>query len=67
MSVRVASQVAKRVTVGSWKLGNFKKVLRMLEFDGEYLAGHSKPNFDVFAKNSQKTSCKTFHTKTYFA
>ena len=39
----------------------------MLEFDGKYLVGTQKQVFDVFVKNSQKTSCKTFDTKTYFA
>ena len=39
----------------------------MFWFDGKYLAGTQKQIFDVFVKNSQKTSCKTFYTKTYFA
>ena len=37
----------------------------MLGFDGE--PDNLKPNFDVFFKNSQIISSKTFHTKTYFA
>ena len=46
------------------KLGNFKKVLGVLEFDDEYLADTQKPNFDAFVKNSQKPAA--FHTKIYF-
>ena len=68
VSVLVASRLAKQLkTYDLRKSCNFEKILGMLGFDGEYLAGHPKPNFDNFVKNSQNISCKTFHTKTYFA
>ena len=45
MSVQVDSQFVKQlITEKLSKLGNFNKVLGMLEFDDEYLAGHPKAN-----------------------
>ena len=46
VNVRVASRVAKRLK--TWdlrKLGNFKKILEMLGFDGVYPAVHPRAKF----------------------
>ena len=46
MSVRVVERVAERLkTQDLRKLENFKKVLGMFGFDGEYLAEHPKIRF----------------------
>ena len=43
---KVIVRVAERLkTKDLRKLKNFKKILGMLEFDGEYLAEHPKVNF----------------------
>ena len=68
MNVQVVSRIAERLkTYNLRKLGNYKKVPEMSEFDGKYSASTQKPNFDVFGKISQKISGKTFHRKIYFA
>ena len=41
------------------KLGNFKKIPELLEFDGEYPAGHPKAKFWRFLVKK--------HRKAYFA
>ena len=45
VSVQVALRVAKFSQNFKKSLGSFKKVLGMLGFDGEYLAGHPKVKF----------------------
>ena len=43
VNVWVASRVVKRLKTNFlWKLGNFKKILEMVEFDGKYSTGHPK-------------------------
>ena len=43
---------------------NFKKIPKMLGFDGEYPAIYPKAKFSRWSvKNCKKTSCKTFHRK----
>ena len=45
-SVRVASRVPERLKPSDLrKLGNFKKIPQMLEFEGEYTGGYPKANF----------------------
>ena len=57
MSVRVVERVAERLkTQELRKLENFKKVLGMFGFDGEYLAGHPKIRFLAFLLKSLKKS-----------
>ena len=46
MNVRVASPGAERIK--TWdlrKLGNLKKIAKMIEFDGEYPVVHPKTKF----------------------
>ena len=46
---KVNVRVAKRLkTYDLRKLGNFKKIPKILGFDGEYQVVHPKPNFDNF-------------------
>ena len=39
---------------------NFQKIPEMLGFDGESWSA----NFDIYARKSQKVSCKIFHKKS---
>ena len=55
VNVRVASRVAERLK----KLVNFKKILEMLGFDGEYQSVHPKAKFWRFlVKNCKKSAVK---------
>ena len=57
VNVRVASRVAERLkTYDLRKLGNFKKIPEMLEFDGELPVVHPKAKFDVFWQKNCKNS-----------
>ena len=62
---KVNVRVAKRLkTYNLRKLGNFKIIFKMLEFNGEYPLGHPKAIFLHFPVKITKNSCKTFHRKT---
>ena len=46
MSLPVASEVVKQLkTLDLEKLEDFKKIIGMIRFDGEYPAGHPKAKF----------------------
>ena len=57
LNAQVAEWVAERLkTYDLRKLGNFKKILEMLGFDGEYSAVHPKGKFWRFALKNRKES-----------
>ena len=60
MNARVDSRVAKILkTDGPQKLGNFKKIPEMFEFDGEYAAVQPKAKFSRFSLKNCKNSAAT--------